>query len=225
MQFADSFGDYSANPPASSTHWGQYNFTTGSLSQQVINPQQRLKFDIAYVSPPPANGRIDTVMIIDNTALYGGSPGNSFLQITFPNSTLPGYYTYDNTADGTVSVYNTGPNKAWVTANSRMVFQNLYGGSDYAGWVGDYAQSGCGGGPCYAIDTTELAAGATTQIKFQKPCTQPGPDSASKGTRAPPGNYRLFAYLNGYDSQGNFLANPQYIGPVKVTGGTGSCPY
>jgi hypothetical protein len=210
--FADSFGDYNSAPD-SSLYWGHFNYTVNLASQSVAS-QQRLMFQIQYPSPP-ANGRIDTKMLIDSTDLIDQYK-NTLLQIPTPNQPLPGYYTYASNADGTVSVYNSGPYQAWLTPNSRVTFEDFHGGTDYASWIASF-QGDCHDNNCWVSDSTLLPVGGTTQITFSIPHTQPGIDQSSQGTKIPAGNYRMYVYLNGYDQRGNFITGTQYIGSVKVT--------
>ncbi len=208
LNFADSFGVYSS---PTNTSWGLYNFTFNAPAI-TLNSNQRLKIQEIFVSQSGA-GQLNLKFDIDNLSIGGTSTLNSLVQIPEPTQTLPGYYTYASGGDGTVNVYNSGPYMAWMTANSRVVFESLDGTKAYASWT-----CGFSGFPHSAsADSLIITVGNYASICFTKPATQPGTDSDQGGILITPGNYRMYIYINGYDQKGNIFVGTEYIGPVKVT--------
>jgi len=208
VPFGDSFGAFS-NP--GNTVWNQYNVTF-NIPSVTLGSNQRLKLEPIFVNQV-GNGQLSMKLEIDNISIGGISSLNSLLEIPQPNQPLPGYYTYPSGDDGNVNLYNAGPNPAWITGNSRVVFENYQGTQAYGSWV-----CGFNGFPqSVSADSPLIPVGGSEAICFTIPMTEPGTDKSSGGTQITPGNYRMYIYINGYDDTGNIVVATQYIGPVKVT--------
>jgi hypothetical protein len=208
VPFGDSFGTFS-NPGNSA--WLQYNVTF-NMPSVTLGSNQRLKLEPMFINQA-GNGQLSMKLEIDNISIGGISALNSLLEIPLPDQPLPGYYTYQSGEDGNVNLYNAGPNPAWVTGNTRVVFENYQGTQAYASWV-----CGFNGFPqSVSADSPLIGVGSSEQICYTMPMTQPGTDKSSGGNPITPGNYRMYIYINGYDDTGNIVVATQYIGPVKVT--------
>ena len=208
VPFANSFNTF-ANP--GNAAWKQYNVTF-NMPSITLGSNQRLKFEPIFVNQA-GQGQLSMKLEIDNVSIGGISFLNSLLQIPNPSEPLPGYYTYQSGSDGSVNISNAGQNPAWVTGNSRVVFENLQGTQAFGSWV-----CGFNGFPqSVSADSPLIQVGGSTQICFTMPKTQPGTDKGASGNPITPGIYRMFVYINGYDDTGNILVATIYIGPVRVT--------
>ncbi len=212
FSFQDSFGAY-PSISASSSSWNYQNFTM-SLPAVALDQNERIKFQIKFVNP--VHGLLPIKFDIDNTNISGLDSG---IQIPSPSAPLPGYFVCNGCSDedGTVYVYNLGPYKAWLTQSSRVTFETYDGTSVYASWVTGFSGFSHG----ISSDSTPIDVGTSVPISFSIPHTGPGLDpsgnSGAYGQSIPPGHYRMYIYLNGYDQKGNVLLGTQYVGPVKVT--------
>lgn len=208
LPFVDSFGKYASPTDAG---WGHQNFTMNAGSYN-IQSDERLKFEMTFTHPPLNVGELDIKMIIDDDDIIDAD-GNSFLQIPFPSEPLPGYYTYDNCCTGTVYIYNSGKNGAWLTYNSRIAFETLDGSQAYGAWV-----TGFDVHPFSSSEDSEyIAPGNTLQITFSIPSTHPGTGVPSPDPVViPVDRYKMYVFLNGYDQTGSVFFGTQYIGVVKV---------
>lgn len=237
IPFLDGWGTYQ-NPQANS-FWGHYNYTVNLTNSPAVtfNSTQRLEFQMSYVAP--SHGILPMTMIIDNTGLTD-SWGQSLLQVPPVTAPFMGYLEYlantcngnqgrnsnddyDN-LDGQVYIYNSGPNIAWITPNSRAIFTPISTPtSAYAGWMyfvtsGGYGYHQIGQAES---DSLDLQVGIPTAVSYSTPYSQPGLDleqtqNGFQGTLIPAGNYKMYIYVNGYDDQGHTLLTTEYLGPVRV---------
>ncbi|MDH3277580.1 MAG: LamG domain-containing protein [Nitrosopumilus sp.] len=203
IKYSSDFAEYSS---PTSDIWGQINFTAITTEQRVIEPGERLKLQMTNV--PKSIGNLDMKMVIDNTSVVSGL-GSSFLQIPFPDKGLPGYGGYDNSDIGVIGIFNPGPTDNWIKYQSRVVFEDENTGASYAAFI--ITSDGTPLGPNQ--DSSAILAGDTISVEFDRPRAQPGNVSSEL---IPEGRYRMYVFLDGYNSEGNVFLQTNYIGVVRV---------
>ncbi|MHA2101661.1 MAG: hypothetical protein ACW99A_23675 [Candidatus Kariarchaeaceae archaeon] len=190
-----------------SDNWGQYNFTAITTEERVVDFGERLMINMTYA--PKNSGNLNMKMVIDDTDVLSGL-GNSFLQIPLPDIGLPGYGAYDNSARGTISIFNPGPTDNWIKYQSRVIFEDELTGSPYAAFIDN-----SDGSPISPDqDSPPILEGSTAVFEFERPRAQPGNLSSEL---IPEGRYRMFVFLDGYDSSGNIFLQTTSLGVVRVT--------
>ncbi|MGI0010303.1 MAG: LamG domain-containing protein, partial [Nitrosopumilaceae archaeon] len=204
LSFQDGKSNY--NSP-SAADWKWFNFTTPNVGSVSLT-NQRIRFNMTFNHPAVNSGELDMKLRIDDVGITSDL-GNSFIQIPKPDTTFPGYYTYDNDNFPLVTVMNNSPNGAWVSFLTRAVFDSLDTSSSYGALI-------------KKVDTTALSASndspfftpsQTHDVEFDKPYTIPG--SSASGL-IPPGRYKLNVFLSGYDENGLIYLQTSYIGVVRV---------
>jgi len=204
IKFASDFGEYTV---PTSDIWGEFNFTSITNETRVIEDGQRLMLNMTFT--PKLLGNLSLKMIIDDSDVVSGS-GNSYLQIPFPDKSIPGYASYDNSGPGIISIFNPGPKDTWINYQSRVVFTDEITEIPYAAFItGSNSQS-----ISPTQDSPPIFKETTTIFDFDKPRSQPGNTSS---TLIPEGRYRMYVYLNGYDSTGQIFFQTNFVGVVRVT--------
>ena len=204
IKFSSDFGEYDL--PISDI-WGEFNFTAITNETRVIEDEQRLMMNLTY--SPKSLGNLNLKMIIDDSDVVSGS-GNSFLEIPFPDKNIPGFASYDNSSPGIISIFNPGPKDTWINYQSRVVFTDEITEVPYAAFI-----TGSNGQNISPIqDSPPIFKETTTIFDFDRPRSQPGNTSS---TLIPEGRYRMYVYLNGYDSTGQIFFQTNFIGVVRVT--------
>lgn len=210
LPFKDSYGAY-PNTPSSTAAWGQTNFTIPG-SQVTVQPGQKVKFKMTWV--PPSSGQLYMKLDFDNNQISG--PTSMLETPTFSaGGPLPGYWTV-SISNPQVSVYNKGPYQAWLTINSRIVFETLDGTQAYAAWFNSFVSNN--GNEKISEDSPLIPVGGSQTLGFADPCQQPTDQGGNNClTSSSIGNtYRMYVYLNGYDQKGNIFVGTEYFGPVKI---------
>ncbi len=172
----------------------------------MISPAERLMMNITMSQK--TLGNLNLKMIIDDTDVTSGL-GNSFLQIPSPDVGLPGYGTYDNSGIGTISVFNPGPTDVWITYESRVVFEDEITGTPYASFIISADSMTVNNNQ----DSPIIEASTTSILEFDIPRAQPGNVSSQL---IPEGRYKMFVFLDGYDSAGQVFFQTTPIGIVRV---------
>jgi len=204
IPFSSDFGEYDF--PVSDI-WGQANFTAITTEDRLVESWERLMVNMTF--SPKTIGNLNLKMVVDDTDVISGY-GSSFLQIPFPDKGLPGYGAYDNSAPGIISIFNPGPKDTWINYQSRVVFTDEVTEIPYASFITD-----SGGSPITPTqDSPPIFAETTTTFNFDRPRTQPGNTSSDL---IPEGRYRMYVFLNGYDSSGQIFFQTNFIGVVRVT--------
>ena len=203
ISFTNDFGEYTA--PISDI-WGELNFTVNTGSTRVLEPGERLLINMTFV--PKSLGNLNMKMIIDDLDITSGK-GNSFLQTPDPDRAFPGYAIYDNSAKGTISVFNSSPKDNWIKYQSRVVFENEDTGAPYAAFIDNSGSVAIGPNQ----DSPPILSGTTGTFEFQKPRSQPGNTSSEL---IPEGRYRMYVFLDGYDSAGEVFLETTLVGIVRV---------
>lgn len=203
IPYFSDFGEY-GNPI--SDIWGQFNLTAITNDTRVISPAERLMMNITMSQK--TLGNLNLKMIIDDTDVTSGL-GNSFLQIPSPDVGLPGYGTYDNSDIGTISVFNPGPTDVWITYESRVVFEDEITGTPYASFIISADSMTVNNNQ----DSPIIEASTTSILEFDIPRAQPGNVSSQL---IPEGRYKMFVFLDGYDSAGQVFFQTTPIGIVRV---------
>jgi len=205
------FKDGKALPTHDDNAYGQsVNITLASVPEITLAAGERLNFTIRYVSTTTANWEPFNVnMTIDDETM---TPQPSFLDIPMPNATLPAYFTYDNDDWLIVNVTNSGTVGSWLTfAGTRATFDDISGTTSYAGIIQRVNE--------ITIDQNNdslfIPAGSRVGLNFSHPKSTP----ASTGTAnlIPPGTYKMYIDLHGYDEAGQPSVRPKYVGQVLVT--------
>ena len=203
LPYSSDFAEYSS---PSNDIWGQFNFTASPGEERVVEPSERLMLKMTYV--PKSIGNLDMKMVIDDTDVVSGL-GSSFLQIPFPDKSLPGYAGYDNSDTGIISVFNPGPEDNWIKYQSRLIFEDEITSAPYAAFI--TSVDGTTLGPTQ--DSPPILAGSSVDVEFDRPRAQPGNPSSEL---IPEGRYRMYVFLDGYDSEGQVFLQTSFVGIVRV---------
>ena len=203
LPYASDFAEYSS---PSSDIWGQFNFTAIPGEERVVEPSERLMLKMTYV--PKSIGNLDMKMAVDDTDVISGL-GSSFLQIPFPDTGLPGFGGYDNSDTGTISVFNPGPEDNWIKYQSRVIFEDENTSAPYAAFI--TSVDGTTLGPTQ--DSPPILASSSVDVEFDRPRAQPGNPSSEL---IPEGRYRMYVFLDGYDSEGQVFLQTSFVGIVRV---------
>jgi len=203
IPYASDFGEYSA--PLNDI-WGQFNFTAITTEERVVGLGERLMINMTYA--PKSVGNLNMKMVIDDVDVVSGL-GSSFLQTPNPDRSFSGYATYDNSGIGIISIFNSSPKDNWIKYQSRVVFEDELTGTPYASFIIGSGSSSLGPNK----DSPVILSGTTGTFDFQKPRSQPGNTSSDL---IPEGRYRMFVFLDGYDSAGQIFLQTSLIGIVRV---------
>jgi hypothetical protein len=204
VKYSSDYGEYDA---PISDNWGQHNFTAVTTEERIVDFGERLMVNMTYA--PKISGNLNMKLAIDDTDIVSGL-GNSFLQIPLPDIGLPGYGAYDNSDRGTISIFNPGPTDNWIKYQSRVIFEDELTGSPYAAFIDN-----SDGSPISPDqDSPPILEGSTAVFEFERPRAQPGNLSSEL---IPEGRYRMFVFLDGYDSSGNIFLQTTSLGIVRVT--------
>ena len=201
--YASDFGEYSA--PIADI-WGQFNFTAITTEERVVGLGERLMINMTYV--PKSVGNLNMKMIIDDVGVVSGL-GSSFLQTPNPDRAFSGYATYDNSAKGEISIFNPSPRDNWIKYQSRVVFEDELTGTPYASFIIGSGSASLGPNQ----DSPVILSGTTGTFEFEKPRSQPGNTSSDL---IPEGRYRMYVFLDGYDSAGQIFLQTSLVGIVRV---------
>jgi len=158
---------------------------------------------------PKSVGNLNMKMVIDDVDVVSGL-GSSFLQTPNPpDRAFSGYATYDNGGEGTISVFNSSDKDNWITYQSRVIFEDEITGTSFASFI-----TGSGSDSIDSNkDSPVILSGNTGVFQFEKPRSQPGNTSSDL---IPEGRYLLYAFLDGYDSEGQIFLQTSLIGIVRV---------
>jgi len=203
IPYASDFGEYSA--PLNDI-WGQFNFTAITTEERVVGLGERLMINMTYA--PKSVGNLNMKMVIDDVDVVSGL-GSSFLQTPNPDRSFSGYATYDNSGIGTISIFNSSPKDNWIKYQSRVVFEDELTGTPYASFIIGSGSSSLGPNK----DSPVILSGTTGTFDFQKPRSQPGNTSSDL---IPEGRYRMYVFLDGYDSAGQIFLQTSLVGIVRV---------
>ena len=201
--YASDFGEYST--PVSDI-WGQFNFTAITTEERVVGLGERLMINMTYA--PKSVGNLNMKMIIDDVSIVSGL-GSSFLQTPNPDRAFSGYATYDNSAKGEISIFNPSPRDNWIKYQSRVVFEDELTGTPYASFIIGSGSASLGPNQ----DSPVILSGTTGTFEFEKPRSQPGNTSSDL---IPEGRYRMYVFLDGYDSAGQIFLQTSLVGIVRV---------
>jgi hypothetical protein len=157
---------------------------------------------------PKSIGNLDFKMVIDDTDVVSGL-GSSFLQIPFPDKGIAGYGGYDNSDIGVIGIFNPGPADNWIKYQSRVIFEDENSAASYAAFI--ITADGTPLGPTQ--DSSVISVGNTVAVEFDRPRVQPGNVSSEL---VPEGRYRMYVFLDGYNSEGQVFLHTNYIGIVRV---------
>jgi len=149
-------------------------------------------------------------MVIDDLDVVSGL-GSSFLQTPDPDRAFSGYSTYDNSVKGEISIFNSTPKDNWIKYQSRVIFENELTGTPYASFVTGSGSSSLGPNK----DSPVIPSGTTGTFEFDVPRSQPGSTSNSSEI-IPEGRYRMYVFLDGYDSSGQIFLQTSLVGIVRV---------
>ena len=204
IPYSSDLGEYAS--PVNDI-WGQHNFTTVTTEGRVVDLGERLMINMTYA--PKISGNLNMKMVIDDTDVLSGL-GSSFLQTPLPDIGLPGYGAYDNDDRGTISIFNPGPTDNWIKYQSRVIFEDEVTGAPYAAFIDN-----SDGQPISPDqDSPPILESTTAVFEFERPRSQPGNLSSEL---IPEGRYRMFVFLDGYDSSGNIFLQTTPLGVVRVT--------
>jgi hypothetical protein len=203
MPYASDFGEYAA--PINDI-WGQYNFTALTTEERILDIGERLMINITYA--PKNLGNLNMKMVTDDLDVVSGLK-SSFLQTPDPDVAFPGYATYDNSAKGDINIFNSSTKDNWIKYQSRVVFEDEVTGTPYASFVIGSGSSSLGPNQ----DSPVILSGTTGSFEYEKPRSQPGNTSSEL---IPEGRYRMYVFLDGYDSAGQIFLQTSLVGIVRV---------
>jgi hypothetical protein len=203
IKYFSDFGEYDL--PLNDI-WGEFVLSTPSIETRVLEPGERLMMNIT--DSPKNLGNLNLKMIVDDIDVVSGS-GNSFLQFPLPDRSVPGYGSYDNSDIGSISIFNPGPTDNWIKYQSRVVFEDEDSGDPYASFITSSNNQTMGP----TQDSPAILEGSTTIFEFDRPRSQPGNVNSDL---IPEGRYKMFVFLDGYDSDGKVYFQTTFIGVVRV---------
>ena len=203
IKYFSDFGEYDL--PLTDI-WGEFVLSTPSIESRVLEPGERLMMNLTY--SPKNLGNLNMKMIVDDIDVVSGS-GNSFLQFPLPDRSLPGYGSYDNSDIGAISIFNPGPKDNWIKHQSRVVFENEDSGDPYAAFITSSNNQTMSSNQ----DSPAILEGSTTIFEFDRPRSQPGNVNSDL---IPEGRYKMYVFLDGYDSDGKVYFQTTFIGVVRV---------
>ena len=194
------------------------NYTTGNLASVLFNANDRLRLKMNWVATPATGSYMNMTIREDDNTL--ANPLTTFLQVPGSTTSFPGYLTYTIGATGpTLYIQNSGPNAAWLSALTRLSFAPASGtGTSFGAAINTinstYAISSSRDGPLFQVGQTEV-------LNFYTPsnpaCAKVAGDQCNSGfATITPGNYKMSAFLSGFDTTGQIFLRTVYIGPVKV---------
>jgi hypothetical protein len=105
--------------------------------------------------------------------------------------------------------FNSSSKDNWIKYQSRVVFEDEVTGTPYASFVIGSGSSSLGPNQ----DSPVIPSGTTGTFEFEIPRSQPGNTSSEL---IPEGRYRMFVFLDGYDSAGQIFLQTSLIGTVRV---------
>ncbi|MFB5607605.1 MAG: hypothetical protein ACE5RG_05825, partial [Candidatus Nitrosomaritimum yanchengensis] len=126
-----------------------------------------------------------------------------------PDRSVPGYGSYDNSGIGSISIFNPGPTDNWIKYQSRVVFEDEQSGDPYAAFITSSNKSTMSANQ----DSPAILEGSTTIFEFDRPRSQPGNVNSNL---IPEGRYKMYVFLDGYDSDGKVYFQTTFIGVVRV---------
>lgn len=197
------FHDAKGNPAA----WAaNFNYTT-SIQEVSIDANNRLKFNFTR------NSGLSMIIRIDDSNM--NNPKSSYIQIPMPDAPFPAYYTYDNTMDPTVNVYNTGPYGSWLTFLTRITFDDINSDNSFSGHVKTVGGVAMDKG--LEKDSILLKVNQTYTVTFHRPESIPDATTGQGQNIIPTGYYKLYLFFSGHDEKGNIFLRTVYLGPIHVT--------
>ena len=203
LPFMSDFGEYSS--PITDI-WGQFNFTAQVIDSKIIDPSERLMYNMTIIPKPLGN--LPLKFVIDDTDITSNL-GNSFLQTPFPDVSYPGYFTYDNAGRGQLNIFNPTEKGHFINYLSRVVFEEEITKVTYAAYIDQNGNEAINSNQ----DSPLIPSNQTSTFEFEKPRSQPGNTSSEL---IPEGRYRLHVFLNGYDQTGQSFLKTTLVGVVRV---------
>lgn len=197
------FHDAKGNPTAWATN---FNYTT-SIQEVSIDANNRLKFTFTR------NSGLSMIIRIDDSNM--NNPTSSYIQIPMPDTPFPAYYTYVNTVDPTINVYNTGPYGSWLTFLTRITFDDINSDNSFSGHVKTVGGVAMDKG--LEKDSILLKVNQTYAVTFHRPESIPDATTGQGQNIIPPGHYKMYLFFSGHDEQGNIFLRTVYLGPISVT--------
>ena len=182
-----------------------FNYTVTTSSWANFTNSERLAFDMDFISG------LDMDMRIDDTSLLG-NPDNSFLQIPNSVDVFQSFITVIANQPTTLSVYNGGPNTAWVTfEGTRLTFDDVSSSNIFAAIILQANSTN--------VDSTQdsiaFAMGEILELEFST-AKNPPATSGSTGLITA-GSYDMKMHITGYDIEGQSLTRTIDFGVVTVT--------
>jgi len=166
---------------------------------------QRLVFDMEFESG------LDMDMRIDDTSLTG-NPNNSFLQTPKSQQAFSSYITIVGDQSYTLSMYNAGPETAWITFDkTRVIFDDTASSNTYASLLLQANSTDVTSNQ----DSISFVALSTLNLEFSS-AKNPPATSGSDGVISP-GKYVMKMHIEGYDVEGGTISRTINFGTVTVT--------
>jgi len=182
-----------------------FNYTTTTTSWTNFTNSERLVVDMQFVSG------LDLDMRIDDTSLTG-NPDSSFLQHPHSDETFQSFISIIADQSTTLSVFNGGPNTAWITfEGTRLIFDDVASSNTFASIILQANTT--------AVDSTHdsiaFPVGSMLDLTFSTAKNPP----ATSGTTGliTPGGYNMKMHITGYDISGKSLSRSIDLGTVTVT--------
>ena len=182
-----------------------FNYTTATSSWTNFTSSERLVFDMQFISG------LDMDLRIDDTNLTGNLE-NSFLQYPHSNEAFQSYISMIASQSKTLTVYNGGPNTAWITfEGTRLTFDDIGSSNTFASIILQGNNTDINSNQ----DSIAFTLGSILDLTFST-AKNPPATSGSTGLITA-GNYKVKMQITGYDIAGKSLTRTIDFGVVNVT--------
>jgi hypothetical protein len=183
-----------------------FNYTATTSTWSNFTNFQRLVLDMEFVSG------LDMDLRIDDSSLLG-NPTTTFLQYPSSLEEFTAYITVISDQTKTLTVYNAGPNTAWLTfEGTRLTFDDISSSNTFASVI----LSGNASSIDHIQDSIAFPVESILDLTFSKAKNPPSSTSGETGLITP-GNYDVKMHITGYDILGKSLTRTIDFGLVTVT--------
>lgn len=200
------FHDAKGDPTAWATNVN-YTTTAPQMPSVSIDADNRLKFAFTW------NSGLNMTIRIDDSLM--SNPKSSYIQLPLPDAPFPSHFSYSNSTNPTINVFNTGPYGSWLTYLTRITFDDINSDYSYSGHIKDVAGEPMDKG--IEKDSPLLRVNQTYSVTFEVPEIIPDSTNENAQNTIPEGHYKLYVFFSGHDERGNIFLRTVYMGPVTVT--------
>jgi len=182
-----------------------FNYTSTTSTWINFTDTERLALDMQFISG------LDMDMRVDDTAITS-NPTNSLLQPPDAIETFRSYITVVADETKTLTVYNGGPETAWITyEGTRLTFDDVDSTNTFAAII----LQANGTSVTSTQDSRAFTIGSILDLTFST-AKNPPATTGSTGL-VTPGSYNMKMQISGYDVSGKSLTRTIEFGTVTVT--------